>query len=161
MATKVTITEDSSSPEQLIEAFRLLANGDDVVTQQDLRKARLSPTATSFLSSAMPSLESNGKNERGTEDLAYDCKPYLHNLHSRLKLHTRPAQTVLSWLRLSPDPDWRVPKHSIGQGSCCRSSSLASHVHVYSSYTFLDGHHHTESIPGHASTANAPDSSHP
>jgi hypothetical protein len=88
LTAQVTITEDSSSPEQLIEAFRLLANGDDIVTQQDLRKARLSPTATSFLSSAMPSLESNGKEERGTEDLAYDCKPYLHHLHSELKLRS-------------------------------------------------------------------------
>ncbi|KAJ9094079.1 hypothetical protein QFC21_006180 [Naganishia friedmannii] len=52
----VTITEDSSSPEQLIEAFRLLAQGDDVVTGEDLRRARISPTATTFLSEAMPSL---------------------------------------------------------------------------------------------------------
>ncbi|KAJ9111479.1 hypothetical protein QFC22_006506 [Naganishia vaughanmartiniae] len=54
----VTITEDSSSPEQLIEAFRLLAQGDDVVTGEDLRRARISPTATTFLSEAMPNLSS-------------------------------------------------------------------------------------------------------
>ncbi|KAJ9110782.1 hypothetical protein QFC20_002823 [Naganishia adeliensis] len=72
----VTITEDSSSPEQLIEAFRSLAHGDDVVTEQDLRKARLSPTATSFLSSAMPSLP---REEMPQDDLhlAYDYRAFL------------------------------------------------------------------------------------
>ncbi|KAJ9103627.1 hypothetical protein QFC19_004202 [Naganishia cerealis] len=75
----VTITEDSSSPEQLIEAFRLLAQGDDVVTGEDLRKARISPTATSFLSEAMPSLvrpASDGEN--GEDEPVYDYRAFLN-----------------------------------------------------------------------------------
>ncbi|GHJ86599.1 hypothetical protein NliqN6_3001 [Naganishia liquefaciens] len=79
----VTITEDSSSPEQLIEAFRSLANGDDVVTQQDLRKARLSPTATSFLSAAMPSLEREGADQASTGDIAYDYHAFLASTFAR------------------------------------------------------------------------------
>ncbi|KAJ9091404.1 hypothetical protein QFC19_009114 [Naganishia cerealis] len=74
----VTITEDSSSPEQLIEAFRLLAQGDDVVTGEDLRRARISPTATSFLSEAMPSLvrpASDGEN--GEDEPVYDYRAFL------------------------------------------------------------------------------------
>ncbi|KAI5452339.1 alpha-actinin [Naganishia albida] len=72
----VTITEDSSSPEQLIEAFRSLANGDDVVTEQDLRSARLSPTATSFLSSAMPSA-AREETAQKEPHIAYDYRAFL------------------------------------------------------------------------------------
>lgn len=92
MLLKVTITEDSSSPEQLIEAFRSLANGDDVVTEQDLRSARLSPTATSFLSSAMPSA-AREETAQKEPHIAYDCEPASQGLASRL-LILRSSSTV-------------------------------------------------------------------
>ncbi|KAJ9114970.1 hypothetical protein QFC24_007086 [Naganishia onofrii] len=78
----VTITEDSSSPEQLIEAFRTLAQGDDVLTGNNLRTAQISPTTMEFLSRAMPNQiceAVNGTEEELTDEnrQVYDYRAFL------------------------------------------------------------------------------------
>jgi hypothetical protein len=63
----VEITEDSSSMDQLLEAFHNLANGDRLITETDMRQAHLSSEVTSFLKQTMQVVDDEGH-------AGYDCE---------------------------------------------------------------------------------------
>jgi len=50
----ISITEDKTTPEQLREAFKVLAAGKSFVTEIELRSARLPPTIIAYLQQSMP-----------------------------------------------------------------------------------------------------------
>jgi hypothetical protein len=64
----VEITEDSTSMDQLLEAFHNLANGDQLITESDMKQAHLPAEVTSFLKQSM---EAGGQDETGQP--GYDC----------------------------------------------------------------------------------------
>ncbi|KAI0736326.1 actinin-like protein [Fomitopsis betulina] len=67
----VEITEDQTSPEQLREAFRGIANDKPFVTELDLRVAQLPASAIEYLRQAMPSAAD------GAEEAEYDYEAWL------------------------------------------------------------------------------------
>ncbi|KAG7571306.1 hypothetical protein FFLO_00818 [Filobasidium floriforme] len=68
----VEITEDSSSMDQLLEAFHNLANGDRLITETDMRQAHLSSEVTSFLKQTMQAVDDEGH-------AGYDYEKFLHD----------------------------------------------------------------------------------
>lgn len=50
----VSITQDTTSPEQLREAFFTIAGGKDFVTEQDFRVAQMSSEQIEYLKSTLP-----------------------------------------------------------------------------------------------------------
>jgi Ca2+-binding EF-hand superfamily protein len=69
------ISEDSTSPDQLIEAFQGLASDKPYVTELDLRMALLPQGSIDYLVQAMPAAQVDGLQEN-----AYDYERYLGNL---------------------------------------------------------------------------------
>ncbi|TFY52094.1 hypothetical protein EVJ58_g10204 [Rhodofomes roseus] len=67
----VEITEDQTSPEQLREAFRGIANDKPFVTELDLRVAQLPASAIEYLRQAMPPAAD------GVGDAEYDYEAWL------------------------------------------------------------------------------------
>ncbi|KAF9779654.1 actinin-like protein [Thelephora terrestris] len=67
----VNITEDQTTPEQLRDAFRVLANDEPFVTELDLRLAQVPAHSIDYLKEAIPSKE----NEAG--ELEYDYETWL------------------------------------------------------------------------------------
>lgn len=68
----VSITADSTSPDQLRDSFNVLANGKDFVTENDFRVAQMSPEQVQYLVSVIPPYS-------GVEG-AYDYKAWLSHL---------------------------------------------------------------------------------
>lgn len=66
------ISEDSTSPDQLLEAFQGLASDKPYVTELDLRMALLPQGSIDYLKQAMPSTHIDGLTEP-----AYDYEQYL------------------------------------------------------------------------------------
>jgi hypothetical protein len=69
---QVEITEDSSSMDQLLEAFHNLANGDRLITEKDMRQAHLPLEVTNFLKQTMQVVDEQGH-------AGYDCE--LRSVH--------------------------------------------------------------------------------
>lgn len=69
------ISEDSTSPDQLIEAFQGLASDKPYVTELDLRMALLPQGSIDYLVQAMPAAQVDGLQEN-----AYDYERYLGSL---------------------------------------------------------------------------------
>ncbi|EST09277.1 EF-hand, Ca insensitive [Kalmanozyma brasiliensis GHG001] len=69
------ITEDTTSPDQLLEAFQGLAGDKPYVTELDLRLALLPQGSIDYLKSAMPQVQ-----VEGVEDAVYDYEGYLTGL---------------------------------------------------------------------------------
>ncbi|PWN31769.1 uncharacterized protein FA14DRAFT_151224 [Meira miltonrushii] len=69
------ISEDSTSPDQLIEAFQGLASDKPYVTELDLRMALLPQGSIDYLVQAMPAAQVDG-----LQETAYDYERYLGNL---------------------------------------------------------------------------------
>lgn len=57
-----SITEDSTSPEQLAGAFKALADSKEFVTESDLRAAKMDESTIAYLKSVMPSNGNQGYN---------------------------------------------------------------------------------------------------
>ncbi|KAJ2502753.1 alpha-actinin, partial [Coemansia sp. RSA 2049] len=68
----VELTEDQTTPEQLLQSFRVIASDKDYVTQEDLRLSELSPSSISYLARAMPKSE--------LADDGYDYLAYLRDV---------------------------------------------------------------------------------
>lgn len=64
----VDITEDQTSPDQLRESFRGIANDKPFVTELDLRIAHIPPASIDYLRNAMP----NSLNEAGEKEYDYE-----------------------------------------------------------------------------------------
>lgn len=69
------ITEDTTSPDQLLEAFQGLAGDKPYVTELDLRLALLPQGSIDYLKAAMPQVQ-----VEGVEDAVYDYEGYLTGL---------------------------------------------------------------------------------
>lgn len=90
------ITEDTTSPDQLMEAFQGLAADKPYVTELDLREAMLPQESVDYFKHEMPELDeerrhelglgdtgANGSGSNGTTaaaDKVYDYEAYLHSL---------------------------------------------------------------------------------
>lgn len=69
------ITEDTTSPDQLLEAFQGLAGDKPYVTELDLRLALLPQGSIDYLKAALPQVR-----VEGVEDAVYDYEGYLTGL---------------------------------------------------------------------------------
>jgi len=70
----VEITEDQTSPDQLRDSFRGIANDKPFVTELDLRVAQLPASAIEYLRQVMPSAAS------GAEEAEYDYEAWLDDV---------------------------------------------------------------------------------
>ncbi|KAJ1667746.1 alpha-actinin [Coemansia sp. RSA 1646] len=68
----VELTEDQTTPEQLLQSFRVIAGDKEYVTQEDLRLSELSPPSITYLARAMPKSE--------LSDDGYDYLAYLRDV---------------------------------------------------------------------------------
>lgn len=90
------ITEDTTSPEQLLEAFQGLAGDKPYVTEVDLREAMLPAGSVEYFKREMPEVggedaerreqlglatgQGNGAGSAGGGEKVYDYEAYLHGL---------------------------------------------------------------------------------
>ncbi|KAJ1794600.1 alpha-actinin [Coemansia sp. RSA 2399] len=68
----VELTEDQTTPEQLLQSFRVIASDKEYVTQEDLRLSELSPPSIAYLARAMAKSE--------IADDGYDYLAYLRDV---------------------------------------------------------------------------------
>ncbi|KAI9505728.1 actinin-like protein [Coemansia spiralis] len=71
----VELTEDQTTPEQLLQSFRVIAADKEYVTQEDLRLSELSPPSIAYLIRVMPKSE--------LADAGYDYLAYLRDVFHR------------------------------------------------------------------------------
>ncbi|KAJ2160780.1 alpha-actinin [Coemansia sp. RSA 552] len=67
----VELTEDQTTPEQLLQSFRVIAGDKEYVTPADLGMSDLSPAALSYLLKAMPKAAKSKDGADGLDYLAY------------------------------------------------------------------------------------------
>jgi hypothetical protein len=65
----ISITEDKTTPDQLLESFEIMAGEKGYVTETDLRTGQVPPEQVDYLKTVLPPFE-------GVEN-AYDYKAYL------------------------------------------------------------------------------------
>lgn len=65
----VSITEDKTSSDQLMQSFLVISNNKDYITEQDIRAGQLAPELVEYLKQALPPKD-------GVPD-AFDFQAYL------------------------------------------------------------------------------------
>jgi hypothetical protein len=75
------MTEDSTSPEQIRDAFASLASGKSHITRRDLELARVPAPITGFLEKAMGSLHLSNGTANGSTSEALDYNGWIRSLY--------------------------------------------------------------------------------